>query len=154
VSIGAAKRLRRGETATMTRILTVSSGRATPNSECSACATQGFSGAAKIDRKGARKIPYSEMLAAPNTNAVQTLAGGPGRSSAATTSHNISSAGATAAVPMTVGRDSRMSIEAANILFFPVIHRSNPMRREHRHQSFSNPGRYSSTAHSSARLPR
>ena len=46
------------------------------------------------------------MLAAPSRNAVQTLAGGPGRSSAAITSHSISSAGATAAVPMTVGRDS------------------------------------------------
>src|SRR6267154_6897331 len=102
----------------MTRILTVSSGRATPNSECSACATQGFSGAAKIDRNGARRIPNSEMLAAPNTNAVQTLAGGPGRSSAATTSHNISSAGATAAVPMTVGRDSRRFIRMANMPSF------------------------------------
>ena len=90
----------------MTRILTVSSGRATPNTECSACATQGFSGAARIDRNGARATPSSEMLAAPSRNAVQTLAGGPGRSSAATTSHSISSAGAMAAVPMTVGREA------------------------------------------------
>ena len=59
---------------------------------------------------GARTAPSSEMLAAPSRNAAQTLAGGPGRSSAATTSHRINSAGATAAVPMTVGRDSRTSI--------------------------------------------
>src|SRR5579872_3266317 len=53
------------------------------------------------------------MLAAPRRNAVQILTGGPGRSPAATTSHRISSAGATAAVPMTVGRDSRTNISIA-----------------------------------------
>ena len=62
------------------------------------------------------------MLAAPSRNAVQTLRGGPGRSSAATTSHRISSAGAMAAVPMTVGRDSRRFIRMANKPFFPIIH--------------------------------
>src|ERR1700680_2462640 len=96
--------------ATMTRILTVSSGAATPNTECNACATQGFSGPARIEANGARATPNREMLAAPSRNAVQTLAGGPGRSPAAITSHSISSAGATAAVPMTVGVDSRSSI--------------------------------------------
>ena len=39
----------------MTRILTVSSGSATPNTECSACATQGFSGAARIGKRRARE---------------------------------------------------------------------------------------------------
>src|ERR1700677_1245699 len=95
----------------MTRILTVSSGRATPNTECSAWATQGFSGAARIDKNGARATPSNEMLAAPRKNAVQTLAGGPGRSSAATTSHSTSSAGAMAAVPMTVGREASRFIK-------------------------------------------
>src|SRR6478735_894293 len=107
----------------MTRILTVSSGIATPNTECTARATQGFSGAANIDANGARATPNSEMLAAPSRKAVQTLAGGPGCSSAAITSHSNSSAGATAAVPMTVGRDSRRFIAMANMPFFRVIYR-------------------------------
>src|ERR1700694_4497232 len=98
----------------MTRILTVSSGSATPNTECSTCAIQGFSGAASNETNGARNTPSSEMLAAPSTKAVQTLAGGPGRSSAATTSHNTSRAGATAAVPITVGRGSRKFIQKGN----------------------------------------
>src|ERR1700733_1642322 len=51
------------------------------------------------------------MLAAPRKNAVQNLVGGPGRSSAATTSHSTSSAGAMAAVPMTVGREARRFIK-------------------------------------------
>src|SRR5665811_1764715 len=59
----------------MTRILTVSSGRATPRTECNTCATQGLSGAARIDMNGARATPSSEMLAAPRKKAVQTLAG-------------------------------------------------------------------------------
>ena len=108
----------------MTRILTVSSGRATPNTECKARATQGFSGAASIEANGARTTPSSEMLAAPSRKAVQTLAGGPGRSSAAITSHSNSSAGATAAVPITVGRDSRRFISMANMPFFPSIYRA------------------------------
>ena len=109
------------ETATMTRILTISSGAATPNIECSACATQGFSGAASILANGARAKPSSEMLAAPSRNAVQTLTGGPGRSPAAITSHNISSAGATAAVPMTVGRDLRRFIGMASMPSFRLV---------------------------------
>src|SRR5580700_2481479 len=107
----------------MTRILTVSSGSATPKSECSPCAAQGFSGAVRIDMKGARISPSSEMLAAPRKKAVHTLAGGPGRSPAATTSHRMSSAGATAAVPMTVGRDSRTSI------YWPYSNTHAPLRR-------------------------
>src|ERR1700678_3247735 len=106
----------------MTRILTISSGAATPNTECSTCVTQGFSGALRIDMNGARATPSSEMLAAPSTNAVQTLAGGPGRSSAAITSHNTSSAGAIAAVPMTVGREARRFIGMANMPFFDVFY--------------------------------
>src|SRR6478735_3013596 len=112
----------------MTRILTVSSGRATPNNERNASATQGFSGAARSEANGARARPSSEMLAAPRRNAVQTLAGGPGRSPVAITSHNISRAGATAAVPMTVGRDSRTFISMANMPFFRVIYRSKRLR--------------------------
>src|SRR6187402_767768 len=46
------------------------------------------------------------MLAAPSRNAAQTSPGGPGRSSAAITSQSTSRAGATAAMPMTVGSDS------------------------------------------------
>src|SRR3979490_3512481 len=102
----------------MTRILTVSSGAATPNIEGGACASQGFSKAADIDANGARATPSSEMLAAPRRNAVQTLEGGPGCSPAAITTHNISSAGATAAGPVTVGRDSRTFISVANMPFF------------------------------------
>ena len=105
----------------MTRILTVSSGSATPNTECNAWATHGFSGVASNEANGARAAPNSEMLAAPRRNAIQTLAGEPGRSPAAITSHKISSAGATAAVPMTVGRDSRRFIGMANMPFFFVI---------------------------------
>src|SRR5258706_15389722 len=112
----------------MTRILTVSSGRATPNTECTARATQGFSGAANIDANGARATPKSEMLAAPSRKAVQTFAGGPGRSSAAITSHSNSSAGATAAGPMTVGRDSRRFIAMANMPFFHLIYRAAGVR--------------------------
>ena len=84
--------------------------------------------AADIAANGARATPSSEMLAAPRRNAVQTLAGGPGRSSAAITSHKISSAGATAAVPMTVGRDSRTFIGMANMPLFRVIYRSKRLR--------------------------
>src|SRR5215213_2641930 len=105
VSIGSANGRRRAETATMTSILTISSGAATPNTERRASAAHGFSGVARIKANGARTSPSNEMLAAPRKNALQTLAGGPGRSPAAITSHNISNAGATAAVPMTVGRD-------------------------------------------------
>src|SRR5260221_9502275 len=108
----------------MTRILRVSSGRATPNTERRACATQGFSGATNIEANGARAAPSNEMLAAPSRNAVHTLAGGPGRSSAAITSHKISSAGATAAVPITVGSASRRFIGAANRPRFSVIYGS------------------------------
>ena len=61
------------------------------------------------------------MLAAPSRKAIQTLAGGPGRSPAAITSHKISSAGAIAAVPMTVGRDSSRSIWWAGMPFFRAI---------------------------------
>ncbi len=71
-----------------------------------------------IAANGARATPNSEMLAAPSRNAAHTLAGGPGRSPAAITSHRISSAGATAAVPMTVGRDSSRFIEVADMPFF------------------------------------
>ena len=74
---------------------------------------QGCSGTANSDVNGARTTPSSEMLAAPSRNAVQTRAGGPGRSPAAITSHRISSAGAMAAVPITVGRDWRRSIYGA-----------------------------------------
>src|SRR6478672_6298256 len=98
----------------MTRILTVSSGRATPNTAYRLCANQGFSGATSIATKGLRAAPNGEMLAAPRRNAVHTFAGGPGLSPAAITSHKSSSAGATAAVPMTVGRDARRFIGAAN----------------------------------------
>ena len=106
----------------MTRILTISSGAATPNTECNTCVTQGFPGAFRIGMKGARATPKSEILAAPSRNAVQTLAGGPGRSSAAITSHNTNSAGATAAVPMTVGSDARRFMAMANMPFFAVIY--------------------------------
>ena len=94
----------------MTSTLTISSGAATPKTERSACVIQGFPGTAKIAANGARAIPSSEMLAAPSRNAIQTCAGGPGRSSAAMTSHSTNNAGAIAAAPMTVGRDSSSSI--------------------------------------------
>src|SRR6516165_3644220 len=102
----------------MTRSLTVSSGSATPKSECIICAIQGLSGEGRTDRTGVRTIPNSEILAAPSRKALQTLAGGPGRSSAATTSQSTSSAGATAAVPITVGRDSRTSIQVGKYAIF------------------------------------
>src|SRR5260370_9329222 len=60
---------------------------------------------------GAGAMPSNEMLAAPSRKATQTRAGGPGRASAAITSHNTSNAGAIAAAPITVGRDSSSSIE-------------------------------------------
>src|SRR3984957_16658753 len=116
--MGSVNGLRHTETRAMTRILTLSSGSATPNSECRACAAHGFSGADNSDMKGVRISPSKEMLAAPRKKAVQTLSGGPGRSPAATTSHRISSAGATAAVPITVGRDSSRFICAADRPFF------------------------------------
>ena len=47
---------------------------------------------------------------------IQTCGGGPGRSSAAITSHRISSAGAIAAAPITVGRDSSSSISGSLVL--------------------------------------
>ncbi len=72
-------------------------------------------------------MPSSEMLAAPSRNAVQTWAGGPGRSSAAMTSHSISSAGAMAAVPMTVGNASIRYIGVENRFLDPAYLRS-PMR--------------------------
>src|SRR5579883_910751 len=71
--------------------------------------------------KGSRTAPNIEMLAAPRKKAVHILTGGPGRSPAATTSHRMSSAGATAAVPMTVGRDSRTSISIALFEFPPYL---------------------------------
>src|SRR5437868_6076391 len=73
--------------------------------ERSPCVIQGFPGTARIAANGARAIPSSEMLAAPSTKAIHTWAAGPGRSSAAITSHSNSNAGAMAATPMTVGRD-------------------------------------------------
>src|ERR1700737_3532025 len=122
--MGSANARRRDEddTTTMTRIFTISSGAATPRTECSAWAIQGWSDATGIDETAARAIPSSEMLPAPRKNAVQTLAGGPGRSPAAITSHRNSSAGATAAVPMTVGRDSSSSIWMAIMPFFRQFH--------------------------------
>src|SRR3569832_250543 len=108
--MGSLKGLRHTDTVAITRIFTLSSGSATPNSECSTCASHGLSGADRSAAKGARTTPRMEMLAAPRKKAVHTLVGGPGRSSAATTSHKMSNAGATAAVPITVGRDSRRSI--------------------------------------------
>jgi len=71
---------------------------------------------------GARMSPSSEMLAPPSRKAVQTLVGEPGWSPAAMTIHNIKSAGATAAVPMTVGRDSNMLIAMQDMPFFDGIH--------------------------------
>src|SRR5258708_3792900 len=56
-------------------------------------------------------MPRNEMLAAPSRKATQPRAGGRGRSSGAITSHNTSNAGAIAAAPITVGRDSSSSIE-------------------------------------------
>src|ERR1700712_3813485 len=106
----------------MTRILTASSGRATPNSERRASTAQGLSGAARIEANGARARPNSEILAAPSTNAVQTWAGGPGRAPPANKSHNISSAGAIAAVPSTVGSDSKRFTGMANRPFFELIY--------------------------------
>ena len=88
----------------------------------------GMSGTASSDANGARTMPSSEMLAAPSRNAVQTLAGGPGRSSAAITSHRIKSAGAIAAVPMTVGRDSRRSIWTGRYAIFRELSALGNMR--------------------------
>ena len=105
-------------TAAMTRIFTASSGSATPNTACMRLRQPGIVGARNRLTKGARTRPSSEMLAAPSTNAVQTLTGGPGRSPAATTSHSISSAGAMAAVPITVGRASSRFIWIADRPFF------------------------------------
>src|SRR5581483_9445662 len=113
--MGSVSGLRQADTPAMTRILIASSGSATPNRECSPCASQGFSGAVNKDMKGARITPNTEMLAAPRKKAVHILTGGPGRSPAATTSQRMSSAGATAAVPMTVGRDSRTSISITQV---------------------------------------
>jgi hypothetical protein len=59
-------------------------------------------------------MPSREMLAAPSRKAVQTFGAGPGRSSAAMTSHKIRSAGAIAAVPMTEGREAKRFIRTAN----------------------------------------
>src|SRR3954447_1455478 len=122
VSIGSTNGRRRAETATMTRILTISSGAATVNTERRACAAHGFSTAGRSSANGARITPRKEMLAAPRKNALHTLAGGPGRSPAAITSHNISSAGATAAVPITVGSDARRFIGRADMPCFPELH--------------------------------
>ena len=104
----------------MTRIFTTSSGSATPNTACCACASHGLAGAPNRLANGARMRPSRRMLAAPSANAVQTFSGGPGRSPAATTSHRISSAGATAAVPSTVGRDSSRFIWTADRPFFAL----------------------------------
>src|SRR3954453_16589184 len=113
----------------MTRILTVSSGRATPKVECMACASQGLSGIAIRRANGARTSPSSEMLAPPSRKAIQTLVGEPGWSPAAITIHNIKSAGTTAAVPMTVGRLSNMLIAMHDMSFFDSIHCRNRGRR-------------------------
>ena len=78
----------------------------------------GVRGATSSRRNGARTTPNSEMLAAPSRNAVQILGAGPGRSSAAITSQRISSAGAMAAVPMTVGREARRFIGMADMAIF------------------------------------
>ena len=67
-----------------------------------------------ISANGIRASPSNETLAAPSTKAVHTMAGGPGRSSAAITSHSSSSAGAMAAAPMTVGRVSSRFMSAGN----------------------------------------
>src|SRR5215475_11162928 len=67
-------------------------------------------------------MPNKEMLAAPSTKAVHTLSGGPGRSPAATTSQRMNSAGATAAVPITVGRDWSRFMELANKPFCRSAH--------------------------------
>src|SRR6202047_1644819 len=47
-------------------------------------ASQRVTRAATNETNGARDTPISQMLAAPSKKAVQALAGGPGRSSAAT----------------------------------------------------------------------
>src|SRR5512139_1706650 len=112
--MGSANALRLAETTTMAMTFTASSGSATPKIECMTSAVQGLSGAATIEANGARKSPNSEMLAAPSRKAVQTWAGGPGRSSAAMTSHSSRSAGATAAVPTTVGNASSRFIRIEN----------------------------------------
>src|SRR4051794_3501083 len=94
----------------MTRTLTISSGTAMPKIACKASACAGLSVRASSDLNGTRASPKSEMLAAPSRNAAQIWKGGPGRSSAAITSQSINSAGAMAAAPMTVGRDSSRNI--------------------------------------------
>src|SRR6185437_6785889 len=85
---------------------TSSSGAAMPKTERKINSSHGDSVMLSIGANGARINPSSDMLAAPSTNAAQTIAGGPGRSSAAITSQSSSSAGAMAAAPMTVGRVS------------------------------------------------
>ena len=104
---------RRTDTATMTRTFTISSGAATPKTERRPCVIQGFPGTARMAANGARAIPNSEMLAAPSTKASHTRAGGPGRSSAAMTSHSTSNAGAMAATPIDVGRAWSSSMQGA-----------------------------------------
>src|SRR5258705_341663 len=71
-----------------------------------------------VRAKGGAGSPNSEMGGAPTKNGAKTLGGGRGASPAGITSHNISRAGATAAVPMTVGRDSRRFIRMANMPSF------------------------------------
>src|SRR5689334_3638562 len=110
--MGSTPRLRlREPTARITSTLTISSGAATPSSECMIDASQGWSGPTTSNfANGARAKPSREMLAAPRKKADHTRSTGPGRSSVAITSHRNNSAGATAAVPITVGRDSSSSI--------------------------------------------
>src|SRR5947209_2944602 len=105
----------------MTSILTASSGAAAPNTECSAWAIQRFSGAARIEANRARATARSGKLAATRKNAGQTVTGGPGCSPAEITSHNINRAGATAAVPITVGRDASRFIGTADLAVSSVI---------------------------------
>jgi len=94
----------------MTRIFTISSGAAMPNTACSTMVQVGSSVRPGMAANSARGKPSREMLAAPSRKDTQTSPGGPGRSSAAMTSQSTSKAGATAAMPITVGSDSRVSM--------------------------------------------
>ncbi len=91
----------------MTRTLTISSGAATPNAARTASVAQGLSGMASSALNGiSRQAEQRDAGRTEHEGESHTCTGGPGRSSAAITSHSTSSAGAIAAAPITVGSDS------------------------------------------------
>ena len=109
---------RRHDTATMTRILTISSGSGDAEYRMQGLGNPGVVGDGEQCGKRRARDAQQRNAGGAEQKRDPDLAGGPGRSSAAITSHSTSNAGAIAAAPITVGRDSSKSIQD-NLISYP-----------------------------------